>query len=88
MHTNTTTPPNDHQPEQKPFDILQLSGVAQAYYESLRSNTLVSGGERYVLTDGKNCLFVPPSYPIAPGQAMFRCRTRQGGTEIELFMAG
>ena len=38
--------------------LLELSKVAQAYYEGLRAPSLAQGWDKYVATDGQNCLFV------------------------------
>ena len=53
------------------MDVLQLSAVAQAYYEGLRATSLAQGWDKYVATDGKQCLFVHSSYEPKEGEAVF-----------------
>ena len=58
--------------------LLQLSEVAKNYYLSLRGN-IVQGWEKYVLTNGNDCLFVRADREPAPGEAIFflQMRNRQ-----------
>lgn len=62
---------------------LDKSAVALRYYESLRAN-IVQGWEKYVLTDGKNCMFVNRTYQPAPGEAVFYFATRSRQTMCQL----
>lgn len=63
--------------------ILQLATVAQAYYEGLRAPSLVQGWDKYVATDGKQCLFVKSDYEPKDGEAVFFVTTRQRNTSIQ-----
>lgn len=69
--------------------ILELSAKAQKFYENGRSRTLVSGYERNVLTrlESENCLFVDANYIVQPGDTVFRCKTINTQTIIELKIA-
>jgi hypothetical protein len=51
--------------------VLQLSKVAQAYYEGLRAPSLAQGWDKYVATDGEQCLFVKSDYEPKEGEAVF-----------------
>jgi len=66
--------------------ILSLSAKAQQFYENTRSRGMVSGYERNVLVreDYENCLFVDSKYIPQPGDTIFRCRTMNQSTIIEL----
>lgn len=64
--------------------ILELSNVAQGYYNSLRKKNLPSGWEKFVATDGKSCMFVKNDYEPEPGQAVFYLMTRNFQTLCQL----
>lgn len=64
--------------------ILELSKIAQEYYNSLRKKALPSGWEKFVATDGKNCMFVKNDYEPEPGQAVFYLMTRNFQTLCQL----
>ena len=65
--------------------ILQLSKIAQAYYEGLKAPSLAQGWEKYVATDGEQCLFVKSDYEPKEGEAVFFLATRQHNTSIQLW---
>lgn len=68
------------------MNILELSAKAQRFYKNARSKTLNSGYEKNVLVreDYENCLFVDSSYELQPGDTIFRFRTLNGNTVIDL----
>ena len=53
------------------MDLLNLSKVAQAYYDGLRAISLAQGWEKYVVTDGTTSMFVNSDYEPQPGEAVF-----------------
>ena len=63
--------------------IIQLSRVAQAYYEGLKAPSLAQGWEKYVATDGEQCLFVKSDYEPKEGEAVFFLTTRQRKTSVQ-----
>lgn len=67
------------------MNLLELSKVAQAYYEGLRALSLAQGWDKYVATDGKQCLFVNSDYQPQPGEAVFFITTRNRQTSIQLY---
>lgn len=71
------------------MNILELSNKAQSFYEKTRSKTLFSGYEKNVLVrcDFDNCLFVKAEYEPQPGDVLFRCRTINQNTVIDLKVA-
>lgn len=66
--------------------ILELSRKAQDFYEKTRGKSVYSGYERNVLIreDFDNCLYVDSTYVPQPGDTLFRCRTLNQQTVIEL----
>lgn len=64
---------------------LKLSKVAQEYYEGLRAKSIVQGWEKYVATDGEQCLFVKSEYDPKPGEAVFFIATRMRNTSVQLW---
>ena len=64
---------------------LQKATVAQAYYESLRALSLVQGWDKYVVTDGHNCMFVRSDYDPQEGESIFFLTTRNRKTSCELY---
>lgn len=65
--------------------IIQLSRIAQAYYEGLKAPSLAQGWEKYVATDGEQCLFVKSDYEPKEGEAVFFLTTRQRKTSVQLW---
>ena len=65
--------------------IIQLSRVAQAYYEGLKAPSLAQGWEKYVATDGEQCLFVKSDYEPKEGEAVFFLTTCQRKTSVQLW---
>lgn len=65
--------------------IIQLSRVAQAYYEGIKAPSLAQGWEKYVATDGEQCLFVKSDYEPKEGEAVFFLTTRQRKTSVQLW---
>ena len=68
------------------MSILKLSAKAQAFYEASRGRSLYSGYEKNVLVrdDSDSCLFVDATYSPQPGDTIFRCRTINQNTAIDL----
>lgn len=67
------------------MNTLELSKVAQAYYEGLRAPSLVQGWEKYVVTDGKTCMFVKSDYVPKQGEAVFFLVVRNRNTSCQLY---
>jgi len=64
--------------------VLQKSVVARNFYEALKSSNIVSGWEKFVLTDGENCLFVDNAHQPILGETVFACQIRKGVVHIQL----
>jgi len=67
------------------MNILDLSERAKGFYEDVRPANLVSGFEKYILTDGDRCTFLKTvnEQKLEKGQEIFYCRTSNGVTLIE-----
>ena len=65
--------------------LLELSQVAQAYYEGLRAPSLVQGWEKYVVTNGTTCMFVRSDYEPEKGEAVFSLVVRNRKTSCQLY---
>lgn len=67
------------------MNLLELSSVAQAYYEGLRAPSLAQGWEKYVATNGTTCMFVKSDYQPQPGEAVFYLVTRNRKILCQLY---
>lgn len=67
------------------MNLLELSSVAQAYYEGLRAPSLAQGWEKYVATNGNTCMFVKSDYQPQPGEAVFYLVTRNRNILCQLY---
>lgn len=64
---------------------LEKSKKAIEFYELYRSRTLVSGFEKFVATDGNNCMFVSSEYePENQDIKVFKLDTRNGNIGCQL----
>lgn len=72
------------------MNILELSKKAQEFYESARTKSIISGFEKNVLAraDYDNCLFVKADYVPVMGDCIFKCRTINSATVIDLYVNG
>lgn len=67
------------------MNLLQLSAVAQAYYDSLRAPRMPQGWEKYIVTDGHTCMFVHSDYNPQLGEAVFYCVVRNRNVCCQLY---
>lgn len=67
------------------MNTLELAKVAQAYYDKLKAPSLAQGWEKYVVTDGKTCMFVKSDYEPKQGEAMFFLSVRNRNTSCQLY---
>lgn len=67
------------------MSILKKSKVALDFYEGYRARNIVSGFEKFVLTDGESCLFVNSDYEPIPGEVVFKMDTRNHTTGIQVY---
>lgn len=69
------------------MNLLQLSAVAQAYYDRLRAKSCPQGWEKWVVTDGRTCMFAKAAYEPQPGEAVFYCVIRNRNICCQLHKA-
>lgn len=67
------------------MNLLQLSSVAQAYYDGLRAKSCPQGWEKWVVTDGQTCMFAKACYEPQPGEAVFYCVIRNRNICCQLY---
>lgn len=67
------------------MNLLELSAVAQSYYDGLRAPSLAQGWEKYVATNGQTCMFVHATYEPQPGEAVFFLTVRNRKTSCQLY---
>lgn len=65
--------------------IIQLSKVAQAYYEGLKAPSLAQGWDKYVATDGEQSIFVKSDYEPKEGEAVFFLTVRNRNVACTLY---
>ena len=65
--------------------LLELSAIARQYYDGLRSKNLAQGWEKYVVTEGTQCMFVKSDYQPEPGEAVFYIVVRNFNTSVQLY---
>lgn len=67
--------------------ILDITYMVRNFYENSCSKTLVSGYEKNVLArlDSQTCLFVNSEYELQEGDIIFRCKTINRNTVIDLY---
>lgn len=70
------------------MDIIYMSNRAVYYYDSLKKKNLPAGWEKYVVTNGQNCLFVKSDYIPKKNEAVFYLQTRNFRTLCQLYKRG
>lgn len=66
------------------MDTLKLADSAKRYYEKTKAKSVYHGWEKFVLTNGIECIFVNADYEPSDGEAVFYLRTQNGNTVCEL----
>ncbi|WP_421794922.1 hypothetical protein [Haliscomenobacter sp.] len=70
------------------MNALQFGQKAKEHFESIMPGNITHGWEKYVATDGENCLLVRSDYKPEPGQMVFLCSIRNGIACAELYRTG
>lgn len=71
---------------QKIMTILEKSKKATEFYDSYKAKTLWTGFEKFVATDGNDCMFVNSDYdPENDEICVFKLDTRNGKTGCQLY---
>ena len=63
---------------------LKISERAKEYYEKVRPSNIFTGFEKNLVTDGYKFMFVKGDYEIKNGEVIFRVRTLNKNTIIDL----
>ena len=70
------------------MNAIQFGAIAKEHYESVMPGNILHGWEKYVATDGANCLIVRSDYKPKPGEMVFLCAIRNGTPMVELYRTG
>ncbi len=71
-----------------PMDAIQFSKIAKDHFESIMPKNISNGWEKFVTTDGLDCLIVRSDYRPKPGEIVFHCSIRNGIASAELYRTG
>lgn len=67
------------------MNLAELSDVAKKYYIRVKEPSTVQGWEKYVLTDGTNCVFVKSNYIPKQGETVFFLQMRNCNVMCQLY---
>lgn len=70
------------------MNAIQFGQTAKDHYESVMPGNVSHGWEKFVATDGANCLIVRSDYKPKPGEMVFLCAIRNGTPMVELYRSG
>ena len=70
------------------MNAIQFGQTAKEHYESVAPGNVSHGWEKYIATDGANCLIVRSDYRPKPGEMVFLCAIRNGTPMVELYRSG
>lgn len=61
-----------------------MAALVQRYASEIAPANVVHGWEKYILTDGENCVLVGKDHSPNPGEAVFDVRKRNAQIVVEL----
>lgn len=70
------------------MNTLELAKVAKSYYSRLCAKSVFHGWEKYVVTNGSECMFVHSDYEPGEGEVVFFLCLRNGNVMCELKKTG
>ncbi len=70
------------------MEALKFGAIAKEHYESVMPGNISHGWEKYVATDGVNCLLVRSDYRPRLGEMVFLCAIRNCTPMVELYRIG
>ena len=70
------------------MNALLFAQVAKDHFESIAPKNIAYGYEKFVTTDGVNCLIVRSDYRPKAGEIVFHCMIRNGIPCAELYRIG
>ena len=70
------------------MNAIQFGVTAKEHYESIAPGNVSHGWEKYVCTNGSDCIVVRSDYKPKAGEMIFLCSIRNGVAMVELYRAG
>lgn len=70
------------------MNALLFAQVAKDHFEAIAPKNIVNGYEKFVVTDGVNCLIVRSDYRPKAGEIVFHCSIKNGIPCAELYRTG
>ena len=70
------------------MNAIQFGQTAKEHYESIMPGNISHGWEKFITTDGVNCLVVRSDYRPKAGEIVFHCIIRNGLPSVELYRTG
>ena len=70
------------------MNAIAFGQTAKEHFESIMPNNISNGWEKFVVTDGANCLIVRSDYRPKDGEIVFHCQIRNGIACAELYRTG
>lgn len=65
-------------------NLIDLATAAHNHIMDVAPRNIVSGYQKYVLTNGTMCIFVERDHSPSPGEAVFECIILNGNISVEL----
>ena len=70
------------------MNALLFAQVAKDHFEAIAPKNILHGWEKFITTDGVNCLVVRSDYRPKAGEIVFHCIIRNGLPSVELYRTG
>ena len=70
------------------MNAIAFGQTAKEHFESIMPGNISNGWEKFVVTDGVNCLIVRSDYRPKAGEIVFHCSIRNGIACAELYRTG
>jgi len=70
------------------MNALLFAQVAKDHFEAIAPKNILHGYEKFVVTDGVNCLIVRSDYRPRAGEIVFHCSIKNGIPCAELYRTG
>jgi len=70
------------------MSALLFAQVAKDHFEAIAPKNIAHGYEKFVVTNGSDCLIVRSDYRPRAGEIVFHCIIRNGLPSVELYRTG
>lgn len=70
------------------MNAIQFGQTAKDHFESIMPGNISNGWEKFVCTNGTDCIIVRSDYKPKDGQMVFHCQIRNGLASAELYRTG